>query len=281
MSGPGCQLQDLIASRGIFSCGAQTLQLWCEGSLVSAVHSSSCSGILVLWPGMEPRSPALRGQFFNAGQPGKSHLCPCFTSQVLIPIQGPSLLTHWSVFTLLQRSAFGGKHSGLSLTSLFFPQSTEASLASLLVLEFTPPLSCQRALALAASTARDVLSQMPIWPTPSHTPGCSHVTLFMRPTLTTYLNGDLPPHLSWAPNSLSSPVPLFLSLHISDHFLTSCTSVILLVMIFLPQPECGSMTAELFVLFTDIPKNSKQCLAAHSRYSINIHWIKEYTLPKF
>lgn len=48
VSGPGCQLQDLIASRGIFSCGAQTLQLWCEGSLVSAVHRSSCSRILVL-----------------------------------------------------------------------------------------------------------------------------------------------------------------------------------------------------------------------------------------
>ena len=154
-----------------------------------------------------------------------------------------------------------------------FPQSTEASLSSLLVLEHTPPLSCHRALALAASTARDVLSQVPTWPTPSHTPSCSHVTLFMRPTLTTYLNGNLPPHLPWAPNSLSSPFPLFLSLHISDHFLTSCTSVILLFMIFLPQPECGSMTAELFVLFTDIPKNSKQCLAAHSRYSINIHWM--------
>ena len=89
-------------------------------------------------------------------------------------------------------SAFWGKHSGLSLTSLFFPQSTEASLASPLVLKHTPPLSCHRALALAAPTARDVLSQVPTWPTPSHTPSCSHVTLFMRPTLTTYLNGNLP-----------------------------------------------------------------------------------------
>ena len=52
---------------GSSQCGAQTLQLWCAGLVVLRQR-----GILVHQPGIEPVSPALEGQFFTTGLPGKS-----------------------------------------------------------------------------------------------------------------------------------------------------------------------------------------------------------------
>ena len=64
----------LVAACGIFHCSSQTPQLWHAGSAV-VVHGLSCSmacGILVLWPGIWPVSPALPGRFLTSEAAGES-----------------------------------------------------------------------------------------------------------------------------------------------------------------------------------------------------------------
>lgn len=56
----------LVASHGILQCRARNLQLWHVGLVVTA-HGLNCfstHGILVPWPGIKPKSPALeRGSY--------------------------------------------------------------------------------------------------------------------------------------------------------------------------------------------------------------------------
>ena len=57
---------------GLCSCGAWALE--CVGSVVVACGFScpTACGILVPQPGIEPKSPALEGEFLTTGPPGKS-----------------------------------------------------------------------------------------------------------------------------------------------------------------------------------------------------------------
>ena len=58
---------------GLCGCDSQTLQLWLAGMWHNLPVAS---GILVPWPGIEPTSPALEGEFLTTGPPGKSQeLC--------------------------------------------------------------------------------------------------------------------------------------------------------------------------------------------------------------
>ena len=64
----------LLCHAGSFQCRPRTLSLWHAGSVVVA-HRHSCSTaweILVLRPGMELTSTALKGGFFTTGPPSKS-----------------------------------------------------------------------------------------------------------------------------------------------------------------------------------------------------------------
>ena len=63
------------ASCGTFSCTAQSLQLWCVGSVVvtCGLCCSVACGILVPQPGIESMYPALQNGFLTTGPPGKSH----------------------------------------------------------------------------------------------------------------------------------------------------------------------------------------------------------------
>ena len=62
-----------LAISGI-RCGVQALQLSCVGPLVVAcgLSRSPSYGILLPRPGIEPKSPALKGGFLTTGAPGNS-----------------------------------------------------------------------------------------------------------------------------------------------------------------------------------------------------------------
>ena len=63
----------LVGAHGIFCCGAWTLELWPEGSVVVALgpRCAVACGTLVPKPGIEPASPALQGGFLTTGPQGK------------------------------------------------------------------------------------------------------------------------------------------------------------------------------------------------------------------
>ena len=77
-----CSMQDLHCSMrdlslrhvGFSSCIARaSLSLCCTGSRACRLSCPAVCGILVPWPGIEPRLLALEGGFLTTGPPGKSH----------------------------------------------------------------------------------------------------------------------------------------------------------------------------------------------------------------
>ena len=69
-----CQCKLCCGMQDLFTEAHKYLSLWCAGS-VAALGRLSCYaalGILVLWPRIEPASPALEDRHLTTGPPGKS-----------------------------------------------------------------------------------------------------------------------------------------------------------------------------------------------------------------
>ena len=66
----------LVAACGVFVVSCSIFCLWHTGFLVVVLglHCSMACGIVVLWPGIKPISPALQSGFLTTRLPGKAHM---------------------------------------------------------------------------------------------------------------------------------------------------------------------------------------------------------------
>ena len=71
-SGLSCSTQNFRCIMRIFPCDARSSEKEVSIVVLRRLNCSKACGILVSWPGIEPESFALQGEFSTAGPPGKS-----------------------------------------------------------------------------------------------------------------------------------------------------------------------------------------------------------------